>query len=50
MESATENDRRRKMVRVKMGGKSAQYSIVRCRKGKPYPEQDKIGMSVIRSG
>lgn len=46
MESATENNRLRVIlkVRVKMCGKSAQCMQVTACSGKPYLEQDKIGM------
>ena len=48
MESATENNRQSSvkgmLVRVKMCGKSAQLMLAMAIRGKPYLEQDKIGM------
>lgn len=44
MESATENNRLFSKVRVKKYGKSVQSDLVIIQKGKPYLEQDKIGM------
>ena len=44
MESATENNRHNIVVRMKMCGKSAHADTVMHHRGKPYLEQDKIGM------
>jgi hypothetical protein len=51
MDSATENNRHKLlMVRVKTGGKSTRCRLVIVCRGKPYLEQDKIGMYGVRSG
>jgi len=44
MESATENNRHLLMVRVKTGGKSTRLVVAMQSMGKPYREQDKVGM------
>ena len=47
MDSATENNRLMQLlykVRVKTGGKSTRCMLVIVCRGKPYLEQDKIGM------